>query len=189
MNSKISLVIIGIAVSIIIIFLASQNITKPEILQNNSENMNKEILSTNINESTLSQNYTSLDLLNYCTKNESQIYNDICIRGLWEVGDNCKNANFSSNNFICNDPRFYEFEKKVNREMQDLNKSLTKFVESCMNVTTENDIQNCFFNMERIKNDCTDERFISMWSVCSDPKMELFSEKYGETLSKLKPSE
>ena len=129
---------------------------------------------------TLPANYTSADLLNYCTKDESQIYNDICIRGLWEVGDGCKNANFSSNNPICSDPRFGNFEMKVNKEMQDLGKSLIQNVDSCMNAKNSDDIQSCLVFIERIQNDCGESHFYSLTHICTDPRLDQFTQKHKD---------
>jgi hypothetical protein len=162
------------------IFLVNQNITNQgNTPQKNSEYITKGNINQNNIVSILPQNYTS-NLLNYCTKNQTQIYNDICIRGLWQVGDFCKNANFSTNNFICHDPRFGEFETRVSKEMRDLDKSLIKVVDSCMNVNIDNEIQSCLVDMERIKNDCDDPHFYSSTSICADPRLDQFIQKYKD---------
>lgn len=111
---------------------------------------------------TLSENYTLIQLLDYCSQNESQIYNDVCIRGLWSVSDACRSGNFSSTNSVCIDTRLVQFEDKVMQEIHDLNNSLENFVTSFMNVTPDINIGNCYSNIERIKSDCTDPRFVSM---------------------------
>jgi len=188
LNSKIIFGLIGVG-AVIIILVVGTSFMKPQEPQNNDQYMTKENISSSSSNFTLPVNYTSTDLLNYCSHDESQVYNDICIRGLWEVGDGCKNANFSSSNPICSDPRLGNFEMKVNKEMQDLDRSLLQFVDSCMNVTSENDIGNCSLNIDRIKNDCTDSRYASIMSICNDPNMNKFAEKYADTSSKLKPEQ
>lgn len=156
---------------------------------NNSENeiepINKGNISLSATNHTLSENYTSSELLEYCSSSQSQIYNDVCIRGLWDISDRCHNGNFSSNTTTCNDQRLDEFESKVKNEMENLDRSLVRFVDSCMNVQSENDIENCSFNMDRIKADCTDQRYASMMSVCNDQNMNKFDEKFADILSKL----
>jgi len=132
-------------------------------------------ITTSTNNSELPENYTSIQLLNYCTSNENQVYNDVCIRGLWDVGDQCKNENFSNTNPICADSRFTEFENKVNKEMQDLDKSLTSFINSCINTKSINDTNSCTLNIDRIKNDCSDPRFYEMMSICKDVRINQFN--------------
>ena len=185
LNSKIIFGLVGVGVAVIVIVFSLQGFKSQEP---QNEIITKGAISSTTTHFVLPANYTSADLLNYCTQDESLIYDDVCIRGLWDVADKCKNGNYTSINSICNDPKFGQFEEKVDKEMQDLNKSLTKILDSCMNVTSDNDVQACSDNIERIKNDCTDPRFYSMWSVCSDPKIDQFNDKYKETLSKLNPS-
>ncbi len=153
--------------------------------ENKITSINKGNISLSSTNYTLPENYTSSELLEYCTSSQSQIYNDVCIRGLWDVSDKCHDANFSSNTTTCNDPRLGEFENKVKNEMADLDRSLVRFVDSCMNVQAENDIANCSFNIDRIKSDCTDQRYSSMMSVCNDQNMNKFDEKFADILSKL----
>lgn len=154
-----------------------------------SQNDNQNVTKVNINSTkqnfVLPVNYTSVEIVDYCSQNESQVYNDVCIRGLWNVNDECKNGNFSSTNSVCNDSRLVQFEEKVNLYMQNLNLSLTKVVDTCMNITSNSDIASCSQNIERIKNDCTDPRLFSMWSVCSDSDMNKFAQKYTDILSKI----
>lgn len=165
------IVIVACVVAIAVI-LATQNLTKPTQTNDEQQHITKESITTNANSSVLPENYTSIQLLNYCTSNESQIYNDVCIRGLWDVSDQCKNGNFSNTNSICNDSRFTGFEDKVNKEMQDLDKSLISFVNSCANTKSINDTNSCTLNIDRIKNDCSDPRFYEMMSVCKDSGFE-----------------
>lgn len=169
---------------VIAIAISIPYMTKPQEPQNNDQNITNESISSSMS-TTLPENYTSIQLLNYCSQNESLIYNDVCIRGLWDVTDECKNGNFSSTSSVCNDSRLGQFEDKVNKEMQDLDNSLTRFVNSCMNVTSNDDIENCSANIDRIKNDCTDPRFASMMTVCADSKFDQFDEKYKNVLTKL----
>lgn len=164
-------------------------IPKTNNIENKIEPINKGNISLSSTNYTLSENYTSSELLQYCTSSQSQIYNDVCIRGLWDVSDGCHNGNFSSNTKICNDPRLDEFENKVKNEMVDLDRSLDRFVDSCMNVQAENDVANCSFNMDRIKADCTDQRYASMMSVCNNQNMNKFDEKFADILSKLRPEQ
>jgi hypothetical protein len=172
------IIVISIALSIIIIFLINQQLTKPEnTSKKGSEYITKGDFDKNT-ESALPQNYTSQDLLDYCTKNESQSYNDICIRGMWQVGDLCKNGNFSSNNSICHDPKFEEFGTRVDKEMKDLDKSLTKVVDACMNANMDSEIQSCLLDIERIKNDCNEPHFYSLTSICTDLRLDQFTQKY-----------
>jgi len=160
---------------------------------NNTENKIEPISKGNISLSstnyTFPKNYTSSELLEYCTSSQAQIYNDVCIRGLWDVSDECHNGNFSSDTKICNDPRLDKFENKVKNEMSDLDRSLARFVDSCMNVQSENDVANCSFNMDRIKADCTDQRYATTMSVCNDQNMNKFNEKFTDILSKLRPEQ
>ncbi|CUR50848.1 exported protein of unknown function [Nitrosotalea devaniterrae] len=174
------MIIIGCIIAIAVI-LTTQSLTKPTQTNEDQQHITKENITTNTNSSELQENYTSVQLLNYCTSNENQIYNDVCIRGLWDVSDQCKNENFSSTNSICNDSRFTEFENKVNNEMQDLDKSLTSFVNSCINVKSNNDTASCTINIERIQSDCTDPRFYEMMSVCKDPNFNMISKKYNQS--------
>jgi hypothetical protein len=173
---KIKLIIIVACVVSIAVILATQNLTKPTQTNDEQQHITKESITTNTNSSELPENYTSIQLLNYCTSNENQIYNDVCIRGLWDVSDQCKNKNFSSTNSICNDSKFTGFENKVNREMQDLDKSLTAFVNSCANAKSINDTNSCTLNIDRIKNDCSDPRFYEMMSICKNPTINQFNE-------------
>ena len=161
-------------------------IQKTSNIENKIEPISKGNISSSSANYTFPENYTSSELLKYCTSSQSQIYNDVCIRGLWDVNDGCHNSNFSLNTKICNDPRLEEFENKVKNEMSDLDRSLSKFVDSCMNVHTENDIANCSFNMDRIKADCTDQKYATMMSVCNDQNMNKFNEKFADILSKLR---
>ena len=161
----------------------------PEEPQNVNQFFTKSSISPSMQNFTLPENYTSIQLLDYCSQNESQIYNDVCIRGLWDVSDECKNDNSSSTNSVCADIRLGQFEGKVTKEMHDLNNSLENFVTSCMNVTSDNDIGNCYSNMERIKTDCTDAKFVSMMPICNDSRLDQFDEKYKNVLSKLSSSE
>jgi hypothetical protein len=188
MNSKIIIVFIGIVIGAVALVISMPYVLKtaPE---NEDQHITKGSISSSPSNFVLPVNYTSSDLLHYCTQNESLTYDDVCIRGLWDVGDKCKIGNDTSINSVCNDSRFTQFEEEVDKEMQDLNKSLIKVVDSCMNVTTDDNIQACSIDMERIKNDCSDSRFSSMWSVCNDPKMNQFNEKFADTLSKLKPEQ
>lgn len=168
--------IIVACVVVIVAILVTQNLTKPTQTNDQQQYIPKESITTT-NSSELPENYTSSQLLNYCTSNENQIYNDVCIRGLWDVSDKCANENFSSTNAICNDPRFTGFESKVSKEMQDLDKSLSTFVDSCVNAKSGNDTDSCTFNIERIKNDCTDPRFYDMMSVCKNAGLEQIQNK------------
>ncbi len=172
LSLKIKLIVIVACVVAIAVILATQNLTKPTQTNDEQQHITKESITTNANSSVLPENYTSIQLLNYCTSNESQIYNDVCIRGLWDVSDQCKNENFSNTNSICNDSRFTGFEDKVNKEMQDLDKSLISFVNSCANAKSINDTNSCTLNIDRIKNDCSDPRFYEMMSVCKDSGFE-----------------
>lgn len=170
---KIKLMIIIACVVAISVIIATQSLTKPVQTNNETQYITKgSITTTNTNSSELPENYTSIQLLNYCASNENQIYNDVCIRGLWDVSDKCKNENFSNTNAICNDLRFTEFENKVDKEMQDLDKSLSTFVNSCINAKSGNDTDSCTFNIERIKNDCSDPRFYQMMSVCRNSNLD-----------------
>ena len=182
MNYKIIIVIV-IAIGIVVVGVSMSNIMSPQEPQNVNQSFTKSSVSPSIQN--LSENYTSIQLLDYCSQNESQIYNDVCIRGLWDVSDECKNGNFSSTNSVCADTRLVQFEDKVTKEMHDLNNSLENFVTSCMNVTSDSDIGNCYSNIERIKNDCTDAKFVSIMLICSDPKIDQFNEKYKNVLSKI----
>ena len=164
-------------------------IPKNNNTENKIEPINKGNISLSSANYTFPENYTSSELLEYCTSSQSQIYNDVCIRGLWDISDGCNNGNFSSDTKICNDTRLDEFESKVKNEMSDLNRSLTRFVNSCMNVQIENDVANCSFNMDRIKTDCTDQRYATMMSVCNDQNMNKFNEKFADILSKLRPEQ
>lgn len=168
------MIIVACVVAIVAI-LVTQNLTK-STQTNDQQYIPKESI-TKTNSSELPENYTSSQLLNYCTSNENQIYNDVCIRGLWDISDKCTNENFSSTNTICNDPRFAGFESKVSKEMQDLDKSLSTFVDSCVNAKSGNDTDSCTFNIERIKNDCTDPRFYDMMSVCKNAGLEQIQNK------------
>lgn len=163
----------------IAVILATQNLTKPTQTNDEQQHITKESITTNTNSSDLPENYTSIQLLSYCTSNENQIYNDVCIRGLWDVSDQCKNENFSNTNAICNDSRFTGFEDKVNKEMQDLDKSLTSFVNSCVKTKSENDTASCALNIERIKNDCSDPRFYEMMQICKNSDLENLISKYN----------
>ena len=180
LNFKIIL-IIGVIASIVIILLVNQGITKQESPQENPGLITKGSISTETNNFTLSQNYTSLELLSFCSENDSHIYDDTCIRGLWDVSDNCKNANFSSSNNICDDSRLDKFEIKVTKEMQDLDKSLTQTIDSCMIAKNNDDIQSCLVTIERIKNDCTDPHFYSLTNICKDSRLDQFTQKYNNT--------
>lgn len=174
------MIIVACVVAIAVI-LTTQSLTKPTQTNDQQQYITKGSITTT-NSSYLPENYTSSQLLNYCTSNENQIYNDVCIRGLWDVSDQCKNENFSSTNPVCNDPRFTKFENKVDKEMQDLDKSLTSFVYSCVKTKSENDTASCVLNIERIKNDCSDPRFYEMMSVCKNSNFVLFSqENYNGT--------
>lgn len=184
MNYKVIIVVV-IAVGIVAVGVSMSNIIKPQEPQNVNQSFTKSSVSPSMQNFTLPENYTSIQLLDYCSQNESQIYNDVCIRGLWSVSDACKSGNFSSTNSVCTDTRLVQFEDKVTKEMHDLNNSLENFVTSCMNVTSDNDIGNCYSNMERIKNDCTDAKFVSMMPICSDSKIDQFDEKYKDILSRL----
>ena len=177
LNFKI-LIIIGAIASIIIILLANYSFTKPETSQENSEVVTKGSIIAN--NTSLYENYTSLELLNYCSGNESLIYDDTCIRGLWDVADSCKNANFSSSNAICNDPKLDKFETKIDKEMQDLGKSLTQNIDSCMVAKSNDDIQSCLVTIERIKNDCTDPHFYSLTHICTDPRLDQFVQTHSD---------
>lgn len=173
MYKKIKLVIIIVSIAVIAIILVNQNLT-----QTKTSDENQYITKGSITNSTsynLSENYTSAQLLNFCTSDKNQIYNDVCVRGLWDVSDQCKNENFSNTNMICKDQRFIEFENKVDKVMQDLDKSLTQFVDSCINTKSDNDVNSCTTNIERIKNDCTDPRFYGMMSICKDVRINLFN--------------
>lgn len=174
---KIKLMIIIACVVAISIIITTQSLTKPTQTNEDQQYITKGSITTYTNSSELPENYTSVQLLNYCASNENQIYNDVCIRGLWDVSDKCKNENFSNTNSICNDSRFTEFENKVNKEMQDLDKSLTSFVNSCINEKSNNDTASCTLNIERIQNDCTDPRFYDMMSICKNASLEQFQNK------------
>lgn len=178
--------IIGIAIEVIAITIIMSGITKSGEPQNYNQNATKVSTSSPKQNFALPANYTSIQLVDYCSQNESLVYNDVCIRGLWNVRDECKNDNFSSTNSVCNDSRLEQFEEKVNVYMQNLNLSLTKIVDSCVNVTLDSNISSCSQNIERIQSDCTDPRLFSMWSVCSDHGIEQFNDKFNQTLSKLK---
>ena len=178
---KIKLIIIIGCVVAIAVILATQSLTKPTQTNEDQYITKGSITTTNTNSSELPENYTSIQLLNYCTSNENQIYNDVCIRGLWDVSDQCKNENFSNTNAICNDSKFTEFENKVSKEMQDLDKSLTSFVNSCVSTKSNNDTASCTLNIERIKNDCSDPRFYEMMSICKDPNFDIISKKYNQS--------
>lgn len=179
---KIKLMIIIACVVVISVIIATQSLTKPVQTNNEIQYITKgSITIKNTNSSELPENYTSSQLLNYCASNENQIYNDVCIRGLWDVSDKCKNENFSNTNLICNDSRFTEFENKVDKEMQDLDKSLTSFVNSCINVKSNNDTTSCTLNIERIQSDCTDPRFYEMMSICKDPNFNMILKKYKQS--------
>jgi hypothetical protein len=173
--------IIVACVVVIAVILTTQSLTKPTQTNEDGQYITKGSITTNTNSSELPENYTSVQLLNYCTNNENQIYNDVCIRGLWDVSDQCKNENFSNTNSICNDSRFTEFENKVDKEMQDLDKSLISFVNSCINVKSNNDTASCTLNIERIQSDCTDPRFYEMMSICKDPNFDMISKKYNQS--------
>jgi hypothetical protein len=145
LDTKIKLIIIAVSIVVIAIILVNQNLT-----QTKTNNENQYITKGSITNSTsydLSQNYTSVQLLNYCTSNKNQIYNDVCVRGLWDVSDQCKNENFSNTNMICKDQRFIEFENKVDKVMQDLDKSITQFVYSFFNTKSNNDTISCTKNI------------------------------------------
>ncbi|WP_133124026.1 hypothetical protein [Nitrosotalea sinensis] len=182
MNFKIITIIIGVAIIISALVILGP-ITKPAT-DSNDQYITKGSISHSAVNFTLPANYTSIQLLDYCSQSQSLVYDDNCLRGLWDVNDECKNGNFSSTNSVCQDPRLGQFEDKVNAYMKELDNSLTKMVNSCINVTSDNDIHSCSDNMERIKNDCSDPRLFSMWSVCTDPKIDQFNEKFKETLSK-----
>ncbi len=182
------IILIGIAIVVVAIAASISYLMSLQAQQNNYQYMTKGNVSAPASIA-LPENYTSSQLLDYCSQNESLIYDDVCIRGLWNVNDECKNGNFSSTNSVCADPRLGQFEDMVDKEMQDLNTSLEKFVTSCMNVTSDKDIGNCYFNMERIKTDCTDPRYASMMTICNDSRFDQFDEKYKDILSKLGSSE
>lgn len=172
---KIKLIIIIACVVAIAVILTTQSLTKPIQTNDEQQHITKESITTYTNSSDLPENYTSIQLLSYCTSNDNQIYNDVCIRGLWDVSDQCKNENFSNTNPICNDSKFTEFENKVNKEMQDLNKSLTSFINSCANTKSVNDTSSCTLNIDRIKNDCSDPRFYEIMSICKNPTINQFN--------------
>lgn len=174
---NIKLVIIAACLVAIAVILVTQNLTKPTQTEDNTQYITKGSITTSLNNSQLAENYTSIQLLNYCSSNKNQIYNDVCIRGLWDVSDKCKNENFSSTNPICKDMRFTEFESAVDKEMQDLDKSLTSIVNSCTNAKSDDAIQSCSVNIDRIKNDCTDPRFYGMMTICKNPSLEQFENK------------
>lgn len=178
LNFKILIIIGGIA-GIIAILFASQGITKQEKLQEIPASVTKGNISS-ISNFTLPQNYTSLELLNYCSQSESHIYDDTCIRGLWDVVDNCKNENFSTASSICDDSRLDKFETKVANEMQDLGKSLSRTIDSCMVAKNNDDIQSCLVTIERIKNDCTDPHFYSLTGICNYSRLDQFIQKYND---------
>jgi hypothetical protein len=165
------LVIIAACLVAITVILVTQNLTKPTQTEDNTQYITKGSITTGLNNSQLAENYTYIQLLNYCSSNKDLIYNDICIRGLWDVSDKCKSENFSSTNPICKDVRFTEFESAVDKEMHDLDKSLTSVVNSCANAKSDDEIQSCSVNIDRIKNDCTDPRFYGMMTICKNPKM------------------
>src|SRR5690348_13059361 len=129
MNSKIIIVFIGIAIVAVALVISMPYVLKP-IPENEDQHITKGSISSSPSNFVLPVNYTSSDLLHYCTQNESLTYDDVCIRGLWDVGDKCKIGNDTSLNSVCNDSRFTQFEEKVDKEMQDLNNSLTKIVNS-----------------------------------------------------------
>jgi hypothetical protein len=175
--------IIIVCVVAIPIIITTQSLTKPAQINNESQYITKgSITTTNTNSSDLPENYTSIQLLSYCTSNENQIYNDVCIRGLWDISDQCKNENFSDTNSICNDSKFTEFENRVDKEMQDLDKSLTQFVDSCNKVALDNDTASCSLNIERIQSDCSDSRFYEMMSICKNPSLNLLLMKYNNKM-------
>ena len=176
---KIKLIIIVACVVAIAVILVTQSLAKPTQTNDEQQHITKASITTNTNSSDLPENYTSTQLLNYCTSNENQIYNDVCIRGLWDVSDQCKNENFSNTNTICNDSKFAEFENKVDKEMQDLDKSLTSFVNSCINTGSNNDTSSCTLNIERIQSDCSDPRFYSMMTVCKNSNFENLIQKFN----------
>ncbi|MFZ1077201.1 MAG: hypothetical protein WAN47_07210 [Nitrosotalea sp.] len=176
MNSRIILASAGGVIAIVVLIVIMTSMINPAP-QNNDQLYTKAGVSPSTQSFPLPVNYTSNQLLDYCSQNETLVYNDVCIRGLWDVSDECKNANFSSANSVCTDPRFGQFEDKVTKEMQDLDNSLTRFVNSCMNATSNDDIQNCSVNIERIKNDCSDPRFYEMMSVCKNSNFEMLSQK------------
>ena len=171
--------IIAACVVAITVILITQNLPKPTQTDENIQYITKGSITTDLNNSQLAENYTSTQLLNYCSSNKNLIYNDICIRGLWDVNDKCKNENFSSANTICSDSRFIEFENEVDKEMQDLDKSLTSIVNSCTNANSNDEIQSCSVNMDRIQNDCTDPRFYGMMSVCKNSNFTALLGKYS----------
>jgi hypothetical protein len=188
LNSRIILAsIVGVTAIVVLIVVMTSMINPAP--QNNDQFYTKAGVSPSTQSFPLPVNYTSNQLLDYCSQNKTLVYNDVCIRGLWDVSDECKNDNFSSTNSVCIDPRLGQFEDKVTKEMHDLNTWLESFVSSCMNVTSDRDISNCYFNMERIKNDCTDTRYASMMSICADSRFDEFNEKYKEVLSKISSSE
>ena len=188
MNFKLIIAAIGLAAGIVVIIAGLPYLTKTDLTRDEGQNFTKASLSPSTQSiTTLPVKYTTSELLDNCSQNESLIYNDDCIRGLWDVSDECKNGNFSSSDSTCADPRLGQFEDKVTKEMQGLNNSLENFVSSCMNVTTDNDIGNCYYNMERIKSDCTDPKYVSMMPICNDPRFDQFDEKYKDVLSKVLP--
>lgn len=176
---KIKLTIIILSIAAIVAILIIQDLPKPTQTNEDQQYITKGSITTSTNNSELPENHTSIQLLTYCTSNEYQVYNDVCIRGLWDVSDQCKNENFSNTNPICNDSKFTEFENKVGKEMQDLDKSLTSFVNSCVTTKSENDTASCTLNIERIQNDCSDPRFYEMMSICKDPNLNLLLTKYS----------
>lgn len=181
MDSKIRFVIIGVCVAAIIIILVNQSLSKTTQTESENQYITKGNITTNSNDTELAQNYTSIQLLTYCTSNEYQVYNDVCVRGLWDVSDQCKNENFSSTNPVCNDPRFVQFENKVDKVMQDLDKSLTQFVNSCVGITPDNDTASCSMNIERIQNDCSDPRFYGMMTICKNSNFITLLENYSSS--------
>jgi len=175
LSLKIKLIIIILCITAIAVILLIQNLPKPTQTNEDQQYITKGSIIPSTNSSELPENYTSIQLLTYCTDNENQIYNDVCIRGLWDVSDECKNENYSNANPICSDSRFTGFENKVNKEMQDLDKSLTSFVNSCINTKSNNDTASCTLNIERIQSDCNDPRFYEMMSICKDTRINLFN--------------
>ncbi len=183
LNFKIIATIIGVAITIAVLVILGP-FTKP-VTDSNDQYITKGSISHSAVNFTLPANYTSLQLLDYCSQSQSQVYDDNCLRGLWDVNDKCENGNFSSTNSICQDPRLGQFEDKVNVYLKDLDRSLTKMVGSCINATSDNDIQSCSDNIERIKNDCSDPKLFSIWSVCTDSRIDQFNEKFRNTLARL----
>lgn len=171
----------GIAAVIIILTIGTQRIEKPP-------KIDTEIQPTEEKENPVAStvyNATGINL-DMCMKAEGSLEIENCTTTISKIKEECKKQKGSLHS-LCNDPRLDGFQKKLEKDMENLNESLLELIGGCMDVKSQEDIESCSENLARIKNDCEDLNFSSSMSVCNDKRFDKFNEKYKDLLVKFKP--